>query len=311
MAGSAGQLSVSRNDGDRARVLGIADALDDPIVGGGRKLEGHPGLTAALRILGRARAIEHEPDLSVRIREAPGESDQALSHGVGPEWLLASGTRAKRRAVEGIVTVDEPKARAGEGLEPLGVLIAGIHDVGTAGWYLVRSVRGEPPRGVSGASCAAVYGIGSANPRRADWRENPAGARPTTWVTATWVTATWVTGRVTGSVTVSHRPIRPNRARTARSTPSRRVPQVRPQSPREPRQGSSTPKVVVDAEAFSWPLAPLAPRLLALFGLSVKAKALWQGTLGCLGSLGSLNSPGPSGSLGGRGFDCDEHPVSM
>lgn len=49
-----------------------------------------------LRPFGRARAIEHEPDLSVGIREAPGESDKSFTHRVGPEgfsafWALLIG----------------------------------------------------------------------------------------------------------------------------------------------------------------------------------------------------------------------------
>jgi len=75
------------------------------------------GLLTAFRFLGRASAIEDEPNLSVRIREAPGDSDQALAHGLGPEWSLCSGLRvfgliiaagAKRRAMEGVVSIDQP-----------------------------------------------------------------------------------------------------------------------------------------------------------------------------------------------------------
>lgn len=258
MAGSATQLSVSRNDGDRGWVLGVAHALDDPVVGRGRKLDHHPGLITARRNLGRTRAIEHEAYLSVRIREAPGESDQALSHGVGPErllgggcWVRCAGGRAKWRAVEGVVTVDEPESRGGEGIEVLGVLTAGIFLLsyrsyllnyrgyrGTDGLFVVRSVRDAPPRAAVRdalwASCEAQYGIGSANPRRTGRCENPLGTRPV------------LNGR-----TGSRRPVRPSRAQTAQNKPSPRVPEARPQSPREPQRGSSTPRVVVDSEAVS------------------------------------------------------------
>lgn len=111
-----------------------------------------PGLTATLRVLGRTTAIEDEPDLSVRIREAPGESDQALAHGIGPERSLRDGLRcfgllgaarfvsarasAKRCAVEGVVSVDQPQPRFGEGIESAGAFIEGFR--GRRGvWSLV------------------------------------------------------------------------------------------------------------------------------------------------------------------------------
>lgn len=140
MADPASQLSVARYDGNRVGIRRPAHALYNPVIGGGCKLERYLGVIAALRTLRRTRAVEHEPDLSVRIREAPGESDQALSHRVGPEGFLAGrfgfaisvicGARAKRRAVQDVVAVDEPLSCAWKGIESPGRLIPGIRPAG-------------------------------------------------------------------------------------------------------------------------------------------------------------------------------------
>lgn len=142
MARATGEPSIPGHDCDPRRISVAAHALDDPVVCRGREVKPQPGLTATLRVLGRTTAIEDEPDLSVRIREAPGESDQALAHGIGPERSLRDGLRcfgllgaarfvsarasAKRCAVEGVVSVDQPQPRFGEGIESAGAFIEGF-----------------------------------------------------------------------------------------------------------------------------------------------------------------------------------------
>ena len=142
MPSATGELSISRDDGDRGRVQRFAYPRHDPVVRRGSKLKPQLGSFTALRVLGRTSAIEDEPDLSVRIREAPGESDQALAHGFGPEWSWSLGAcgfggvvdriawvlglivgfasvvvRAERSAVEGVVSIDQPQPRFWERVE--------------------------------------------------------------------------------------------------------------------------------------------------------------------------------------------------
>ena len=85
MPGATGESSISGDDRDPTRVQLLAYSRDDPVVCRGSKMKPQLGLFSALRVPGLTSAIEDEPDLSVRIREAPGESDQALAHGLGPE----------------------------------------------------------------------------------------------------------------------------------------------------------------------------------------------------------------------------------
>lgn len=93
-------------------------------------------------------AIEHEPDLSVTIGEAPGDRDQALAHASGPEGFLA-GSRVARRSVgsasllskrgtmENVISVNQPDPRSGEWLELIEVMPIEVMPVEVVGIRVV------------------------------------------------------------------------------------------------------------------------------------------------------------------------------
>jgi hypothetical protein len=85
-------------------------------------------------------AIEHEPDLSVTIGEAPGDRDQALAHASGPEGFLVGSRVAwgsvgsasllsKRGTMENVISVNQPDPRSGEWLELIEVMLIDVMPV--------------------------------------------------------------------------------------------------------------------------------------------------------------------------------------
>jgi hypothetical protein len=85
-------------------------------------------------------AIEHEPDLSVTIGEAPGDRDQALAHASGPEGFLvgsrvawgsvgAASLLSKRGTMENVISVNQPDPRSGEWLELIEVMLIDVMPV--------------------------------------------------------------------------------------------------------------------------------------------------------------------------------------
>jgi hypothetical protein len=108
---------VPRNYRNRFGFSGFADVLYNPVVGRWRKLDCYFRVFAALRVLGRVRAIEHEPDLSIGIREAPGDSDQALPRFTCPPGDRVSVSRRQPfegSGVESVVAVDQPDFGVGK-----------------------------------------------------------------------------------------------------------------------------------------------------------------------------------------------------
>jgi hypothetical protein len=99
-------------------------------------------------------AIEHEPDLSVTIGEAPGDRDQALAHACGPEGFL-TGSRvawrsvgsasllSKRGTMENVISVNQPDPRSGEGLELIEVMLIEVIGISVvARTFLRREIAG-------------------------------------------------------------------------------------------------------------------------------------------------------------------------
>ncbi len=140
MPTAVSDFAVSRYDRDSGRIGGRTDPLHDPLIGAGGELDMDAWTICPLGPIRRTRAIEHDPDLRVGIREAPGESDQALPHRPAPPGRdvvssltsgLSSGLPSdliflrlgsEDSRVEGVVAVDEPESgrRKGRGLRLLG-----------------------------------------------------------------------------------------------------------------------------------------------------------------------------------------------
>ncbi len=109
MACAVAEFSIARDDRDRVQLSiysggvelrGVRDLLDpsnDPVVSGrgeadvklafvfNRFVLAVGRLVYARRVL--ARAIEHDPECTVGMREAPGDFDQPLAHLARPESL--------------------------------------------------------------------------------------------------------------------------------------------------------------------------------------------------------------------------------
>jgi hypothetical protein len=141
VANSPAHLSISAHHGDAIGRLVIADRPHDPFVCRRCVLDVDIRSFPVSRLVERTRAIEDDPDLSVGIREAPGESDQAFATfptpppALSPGLAICAGVPAGPRVagrlavppavgselgaqdprVEGVVAIHEPESGDGQG----------------------------------------------------------------------------------------------------------------------------------------------------------------------------------------------------